>query len=360
MNCICLTAFRFAPAVLLSFTLTMGSAGFLFSQSAGQPIKGTVERVKVHGASLEGNLIGDSADRDVSIYFPPGYQTEPNRRYPAIYFLHGFTSSDTRWFSPTEGWMHVPTVMDKAFAQSGTREMIIVVPNAYNTFQGSMYSTSLTIGDWEGFITRDLVSYIDSHYRTIPRKESRGLAGHSMGGYGAMRIGMKYPEVFSSIYLLSPCCMWPYMSREQGRDRGSPAESVKRVADIAKADFGTKAQLASAAAWSPNPDNPPLFIDLPTKDGELQPMVAAKWTANAPLAMVDQYVPNLKRLTAIAFDAGDQDTSIAASIRELDEMLNVYRIPHDYEIYKGDHTNGIVERVVTKMIPFFTGHLSFQ
>ena len=72
-----------------------------------------------------------------------------------------------------------------------------------------MYSGSVTTGEFEQYIARDVVQYIDSHYRTIPKRTSRGLVGHSMGGYGASRIGMKHSDVFGSLYIMSPCCMAP-------------------------------------------------------------------------------------------------------------------------------------------------------
>jgi S-formylglutathione hydrolase len=313
----------------------------------------TVERIKVHGKGLEGNLSGDSPDRDVTVYLPASYKTARNQRYPVIYMLHGFTDSDDKWMGLKQHWINLPQILDKA-----KLEMIVVMPNAFTAFHGSMYSTSVTTGDWEGFIANELVAYVDSHYRTLAQSESRGLAGHSMGGYGAARIGMRHPEVFSSIYLLSPCCMMPNLNAPSNRTGPSRAEAVQTLADVEKADFGTKAQLASAAAWSPNPKNPPLFLDLPTKDGEPQPAVTARWAANAPLAMVDQYIPNLKRLKAIAFDAGTQDRSIAASIKVLDEKLVAYGVAHLYEAYEGNHTNKVGERIEMKMIPFFSTNLS--
>jgi len=88
-------------------------------------------------------------------------------------------------------------------------------------------------------------------------------------------------------------------------------------------------------------------------------MVAAKWAANAPLAMIDQYVPDLKRLHAIAIDAGAQDPSIAATVRTLDQILNRYQVPHTFKIYEGTHTSRIAERIETKMLPFFSQNLSF-
>jgi S-formylglutathione hydrolase len=315
---------------------------------------GTIERIKVHGKSLEGNLEGDSPDRDVSIYLPPSYKTAANRRYPVVYFLHGYTDSDDRWFGLVKSFVNLPAGIDKSLA-GGASEMIVVMPNAYTRYQGSMYSSSVVTGDWEAYIVKDLIGYIDSHYRTIPNAASRGLAGHSMGGYGTMRIGMKYPEVFSAIYALSPCCMIPNMNPAP-----SKAEGIHTMEDFNKADFGTKAQFASAAVWSPNPKNPPFFFDLPTKDGAVQGLVIAKWAANAPLAMVDQYLGNLKKLHAIAFDAGDKDTSIAATIKTLDGILNGYDLAHTFEIYPGTHVSGIQDRIETKTMLFFSKNLAFE
>jgi hypothetical protein len=137
------------------------------------------------------------------------------------------------------------------------------------------------------------------------------------------------------------------------------AEAVHSPEDVGKADFGTKVALASAAAWSPNPKNPPLFFDLPSKNGEVQPKIVAKWAANAPLAMVDQYITNLKRLHAFGFDAGAQDASIAATVKLLDEILNDYGVRHTFEIYEGTHTSRVAERLETKTLPFFSENLTF-
>jgi S-formylglutathione hydrolase len=327
---------------------------FALGETPAGKMQGAYQRIKVHGRSLEGNLEGDSPDRDVSVYLPPSYEKDRNRRYPVVYLLHGYTDSDDRWFGLVSHFINTPVAIDKAYA-AGAKEMIVVMPNAYTAFQGSMYSNSVTTGDWEAFIIRDLVSYVDGHYRTIPGAASRGLAGHSMGGYGTVRIGMKYPGVFSSLYLLSPCCMSP---RTNGNGLAK-AEAVKTFDDLAKADFGTKAAWASAAVWSPNPKNPPFFSDLPVKNGELQPDVLAKWAANAPLAMVDQYIPNLRSYKAIAMDVGDMDEPIATTVRSLDQALKTYGIAHTTEIYSGNHVNHVMDRVEQKMMPFFSEHLAF-
>jgi enterochelin esterase-like enzyme len=345
--------FRISGMVLCLTLAALGAAALLAQTDASAP-HGAVERIKVHGKSLEGNLEGDSPDRDVSIYLPPSYATERTRRYPVVYLLHGYTDRDDLWFG-LQHFINVPLVTDKALSSGTTREMILVMPNAYTAYQGSMYSNSPTTGDWETFVARDLVSYIDSHYRTLADVQSRGLAGHSMGGYGAVRIGMKNPDIFSSLYILSPCCMTANVNQ-----RPNPkAEAIHSPADLAQADFGTKAALASAAAWSPDPKNPPLFLDLPFKGDEVQPAIVAKWAANAPLAMIDQYISNLKKLHAIAMDAGDKDEPIASTVRTLDQILTSYDIPHTFEIYPGNHVSGISGRVETKLLPFFSKNLSF-
>jgi S-formylglutathione hydrolase len=231
--------------------------------------------------------------------------------------------------------------------------MILAMPNAYTIYQGSMFSNSATTGDWEAFIAKDIVEYMDSHYRTIPTRAGRGLAGHSMGGYGTIRIGMKYPQVFSSIYVLSGCCLTANLNpnpQSSGR-----AEALESPEEAKGAERGIATLLAEAAAWSPNPQNPPFYFDLPAKDGKIQAAVVARWVANAPLAMVDQYATNLKTLK-IGIDVGDKD-GLAASNRELNRVLNGYGIPTAFEVYDGDHTNHIVERVEKVVLPFFARNL---
>ena len=360
--------------VFFALVVSMAATVVLFPQTGSSVAsqKGRVERIKVHGESLEGNLEGDSPDRDVSIYLPPQYDTNPSVRFPVVYLLHGYTNSDDGWYGPTtrSGFQSagttLPAVADRAIASGSARDMILVMPNAQTVYQGSMYSNSVTTGNWEAYITQDLVSYVDTRYRTIPQRGSRGLAGQSMGGYGTIRIAMKYPDVFSSIYLMSACCLKPSLNPEgnwgslpwEHRWGLAGAEAVRIPADVPRADRGTMTVLAQAAAWSPNPKNPPFFFDLPSKDGTIHPDVEARWAANAPLAMIDQYVPNLRKLHAVGIDVGDKD-GLAGNNRELSRILTQYGVANTFELYDGDHTNRMALRVETKVLPFFSANLSF-
>jgi enterochelin esterase-like enzyme len=311
-----------------------------------------VERIKVHGVSLEGNLEGNSADREVMVFLPPGYREDGKRRYPVVYALHGYSIGAEQW----AGEIHVPQTLEGAFAL-GARGMIVVLPDSKTVHNGSMYSSSVTTGDFENFVAHDLVAHIDGNYRTLPRRESRGLAGHSMGGYGATRIGMKHADVFGALYIMSPCCL---SVRE-----APPAEieqalaAVKSPADSAKLNFFARATLATAAAWSPNPAKPPLYLDLPRADGVVLPEVLGRWAANSPLAFADQYVGNLRRYAGIALDVGDQD-GLRTDTAKLQAILQRYGIASTFEEYKGTHTSAVAVRFQNFVMPFFSKHLCFE
>jgi enterochelin esterase-like enzyme len=313
----------------------------------------SVERIKIHGFALEGNLEGNVVDREALVLLPPSYSEDSTRRYPVVYALHGYTIGAEQWSKE----IHVPQTVEGAFA-AGVRELIVVLPDSKTLHMGSMYSSSGTTGDFEAYVARDVVAYMDAHYRTIPARASRGLVGHSMGGYGAARIGMKHADVFGALYIMSPCCL-------SARDATVPFNgtsyealaAVKTAADTEKLPFGLRAQLAVGSAWSPNPQNPPLYLDLPV--GENEKSVLAKWAANAPLAFVDQYIDELRQYRVIAIDVGDQD-NLRTDAGTLHTLLESYGIVNSFEIYSGTHTSAVAFRFQDFVLPFFSKNLSFE
>ena len=219
-----------------------------------------------------------------------------------------------------------------------------------------MYSSSPTVGDFERYVARDLVSYVDAHYRTLADRNSRGLVGHSMGGYGATRIGMKHADVFGSLYIMSPCCLSPRGPGQPNSDLEKTLAAATSPEDLKGLPFGARAQLAAAAAWAPNPKTPPFFLDLPTKDGVPQPDVLARFAANAPLAFIDQWIGHLRRYRAVAIDVGDQD-GLRADAGKLHDALDRYGIANTFEMYPGTHTSRVADRFQNHVLPFFSRSL---
>ena len=327
------------------------STGVLAAESAAAgPVapSGVLTRVDVPGKSLAGNLSGDPAQREVLVYTPPGYATDTKHRYPVVYFLHGYAVT-AQFYANTMNW---PTTIDRAINEAHLQQMIVVMPDAYTPLGGSMYSSSVTTGNWESYVARDLVSYIDAHYRTIAKREARGLSGHSMGGYGTLRIGMKYPDTFVALYAMSACCLDP-----RGAGPGDASlEKLKSVAEVAATPILGRTTLAASAAWAPDAKRPPFFFDLPTVNGVAQKDVIAKYAANAPTEMVSKFAQQLKRYSAIAMDVGTNDTLLGSNAA-MDKALTSNGIKHTYQTYDGDHTNRVTLRFEKQVLPFFSEQL---
>lgn len=341
-----------STVILFSIVLLQGEVLAQSSPEKGTLDKGSLERTSVFSPSLEGNLQGNPAEREVFVYLPPGY-TDNDKRYPVIYFLHGYGVGAQIYI---DGVLLLPDSMDEAIS-AGAENFIVVMPDAFTRFGGSFYSNSPTIGDWESFVAKDLVSYIDGNYRTLPQRQSRGLSGHSMGGYGTLRIGMTYPNVFGALYAMSSGALI---------NRAPTADAVKEQLVRMAAGIETEersfvnSMQALASAWAPNPQNPPYYFDLPFDDkGESQPLVAEKWTTNSLLLTVDQNVPALKSFSAIMLDVGNED-SLEADNTQLDAVLTRLGVAHDYEIYEGTHGNRIGSRFADNVLSFFTKQLELK
>ncbi len=329
--------------------------------SAQQPAVGRLVADTVHAKSLEHNLYGDSPDRSMLVYLPPSYESSPNKRYPVIYLLHGFGGDERDW----AGYAPVKPAMDTLVRAGTVREMIVVMPNARNALDGSFYTNSATTGNWDDYISSDLVAFVDKKYRTIARPESRGLAGHSMGGYGTFAVGMRHAgDVYGALYALSGCCTQFSSNIGTSGATWAAVTATQSLADARKLGFIPKVYLALAAAFSPNPDVPPLFYDPPfVRNGEAWQSVDAvyrQWVEHAPLDMIASRATQLKRLRGFMFDVGLSDKLVSPSaLAAMDSELTRVGVQHTYETYDGDHGNRIWLRLSTRLLPFFSRTLDF-
>lgn len=304
------------------------------------------------------NTGGEDPNRKVSVYLPPNYDAS-TQRYPVIYYLHGFMGKDNIF-------PQMQKILDEGIARQKIKPFIFVQADQYTLFEGSFYSNSSLTGNWDEFESRELVEYMDKNYRTLANRESRGIAGHSMGGYGAFKIGMLHPEVFSSIYALSPGLL--AMVKEFGPNSNSfkEVQNVKTVEDLKKTYY-PKVLVAVGRAWSPNPNKPPFFCDFPfSYEGDkmiVNQPILEKWEANMPVYMVDKYADNLRKMTAIKLDWGRNDSPrFPVQIGMLSQRLENLGINHFSEEYIGDHGNKIWTmdgRVLNDLLPFFNDYLKF-
>ncbi len=323
-----------------------------------QTIKGTVITDSIYSKHLE-NQFGENPTRAVSVYLPPGYE-ESNLSYPVIYFLHGFIGDNTMLSYMSE-------ILDYAISAKRIRPFILVVPDQKTTYGGSFYSNSGVFGNWEDFTVYDLVDYMDKNYRTIPDKESRGITGHSMGGYGALKIAMHHPDVFNTVYAISPGALTIVREYGPNSDTFKELSTINTLEELNKTYFGS-VMVAFGRSWSPNPNKPPFYCDFPFEyEGDeltVHQDVLQKWYDNMPLHMIDENLENLQKLKAIKLDwgrnAGERFTIQCAMFSQRLENVG---IKHFAEEYIGTHVSDIYTeqgRIPQQILPFFDEYLKFE
>ncbi len=331
----------------------------------GQSQEGTFIYDQLYSASLE-NIGGEAATRRVSVYIPPGYDSSTDK-YPVIYYLHGITQSDSSLIAENK----IDKMLTKAIVEGKIRPLIFVMCDQYTLYRGSFYTNSSLTGNWSDFTAKDLVNYVDQKYRTLQNRESRGIAGHSMGGHGAIKLGMLFPDVFASVYALSPYVL--------ALEKNYAAEGVayKQAQMIKSRDtlitgfnyLNANAVVAIGRAFSPNAKKPPFYADLPytySADSLVVNLeVLNLWNKNLPNEMIKDYVAQLKSLKAIKLDWGRDDffTHIPPTSRTFSEKLDEFGINHFAEEYNGSHMDKIYTedgRFMNDMLPFFNIYLKFN
>ncbi len=138
-------------------------------------------------------------DGEYSIFLPPSYHREPGRRYPVVYFLHGMWNDHTSW--AVERYGGIPAQLEALMTSGRIPECLLVHPNGENSFYTDYLDGSRK---YEKMIAVDLIEHVESTYRVRSDRSSRALGGVSMGGYGALKIGLKYPDLYASVAGFSP------------------------------------------------------------------------------------------------------------------------------------------------------------
>ena len=320
-----------------------------------------VVSLELHSAKFANNKIGTSAIRKLAVYLPPGYR-ESTGRYPVIYFLPSPFESYRAAFDRNSA----QSLFDRAILAAVIPKFILVSVDMTTPLGCSWYVNSPVTGDWEDFMVQELVPYIDAQFRTLPHRDSRGIAGDFMGGYGAIRFGMRHPDVFGSVYALHPVGTGSGLLVMYSRPNWDLLSQARSLEDVRKDGLSTLFT-AIFQAHLPNPDRPPLFIDLQAhKVGEelvIDSRVTGRLRRNFFIeSMIADYADNLKSLRGLKFDwpRNDPNQDHVYANQALTHKLDEFGIRHEAEEYNGLWGHGVWGddgRMYTEVLPFFARHL---
>ena len=313
-----------------------------------RPVSPNITYVTHESEVLKGNALGDPHVRHFPVYLPPDYEKSPDKRYPVIFGLLGFTGSGimvlNRRFLTHPG---TDADLDDLIA-GGMPGAIYVFPDCLTSLGGSQYVNSSAVGRYQDYIVQELVPFIDSRFRT---NGLRGCIGGSSGGIGSFTLAALYPDVFQAFADHSgdsgfEICYLndiPKVVQAMARYDYDVASFVKQIPDIQPKDDDFNVVLnivAMSACYSPNPDVKPLGFELPfdVRTGRLFPEVWAKWLPHDPVRMVEPYADNLRKLRYRFVDCGTKDQfHLYTGSRQLHEQLDAHDIGHIYEEYDSDH-----------------------
>lgn len=337
--------FHSSAAVVVLWLIVLIGQTIAFAQ------EGTLERSEIASPALE-NLIDDPTTRPFYIYLPPGYQTGEDY-YPTVYVLHGF-------FGNAESMTNIVLTIDSMIQSGDIGEMIFVFPDGSNHFNGSMYATSETIGDYETYIETDLVNHIDANYRTIAHRRSRGITGFSMGGWGSMRFAVKYPETFSVVVAQAGAYdldseWW------QGLSTSAASANPQDWAEYNQVFAFSQFVFALSAAANPNPANPPFFLDRTHEivDGQVE-VDPERWQRMLGMDTVngflDDYLSQPVQLEAIKLVHGTTDGVVPVSqAQRMDAVLTERNVDHVYVEHGGEHIF-----IPEESLQFMSDNLDFE
>jgi S-formylglutathione hydrolase FrmB len=317
------------------------------------PLKGAFARERIDSVALRGNPLDDPHERTAWVYTPPGYNADEARRYPTIYFLHGYLGRvDGLWnwvgFQPS-----VPQYIDECFSDSSVEPAIVVLVDAWTKIGGSQYLNSPATGRYLDYLAEDVVRTIDDRYRTIPDRDHRALSGKSSGGYGAMVATMLRPDVFSAFashsgdcgfeqcYLFDvSACARALRDLYDGSWERFFDDFFSRPARILNASDPDHVLIniyAMAAAYSPENDG---SVSLPFDEQTLRfrDDVWRRWQELDPVRLVAGKLDVLRSLRGIWLDAGRRDDYyLDLGAEAISSQLDAAGIEHHFELFDGFH-----------------------
>jgi len=304
---------------------------------------------RVESAHLQGNLLQDPSERDLFVYLPPGYE-DSECRYPTAYLLHAFgENAEQLVYPPTDGLRWKPPiedVLDPVFGRMGTAPMIVVIPDGATRYGHGQWVDSPVNGNFEKYVLHDVVAHVDDNYRTLPDSRSRGVFGFSSGGFGAWNLASRNPDTFGALAMLSGDSFFDVTHKMFLYDY---LNSIwpEAPAGLVEGNDLSSVVYACSACYSPNPDNPPFYVDLPVAfpSGELIQEVWDRWLSFDPVVNWRGRLDNLCKLNGILVDVGcNDDAYLQWGHRLLSHRLREAGVAHEATENTGNHGGRTRER----------------
>jgi len=331
---------------------------------AVEPPHGTVVTEHLLSAKLRDTRTGLDPNRTIKVYLPPGYAGS-GQAYPVVYFCHSLNWSAEQVFA--DG--NLAKLLERGIDRKTVPPFILVAADYSTPTLGSWYENSTTTGQWLDFTVEELVPFIDRNFRTIRHRDSRGLAGDFVGGYGAVKLAMLYPDIFSSAYAMHLVGTGTGIEPAHSRLDWNKIHQAKSFQELETNGFA-RPFVAMCQAYLPNPSRPPLYCDFMVEfeKGKAQVNMTNvnHWQSRF---LLDHLLPenceNLRKLRGLAFDWARYDPNVdhvysaQAFTRKLDEL----GIEHEAEEYRGDPwSQNWTEygRFYSRVLPFFARYLVFQ
>jgi S-formylglutathione hydrolase FrmB len=307
--------------------------------------QGTVVSLLHESNVLKNNPLGDKYAREVIVYLPPGY--DETRNYPTVYALTGFTGRGRMMLNDSAFAPNFAERMDKLIGNGKIKPMIAVLPDCFTHYGGSQYINSSATGDYEDYLIKEIVPFVDENFSTVKDKNARAVMGKSSGGYGALVLAMRRADVFGLACSTSGDCYFemcyqPDFAKAFRAIGGDPNSIVEKMWDEeakkGKHDFDALNVIGMSACYSPNGTNFDLPFDLET--GEIRADIWQKWLAHDPVRLVERYAENLKSLRLLFIDAGTRDEfNLDIGARVLGDRLKKFDVPFKHEEFDDGHFN---------------------
>lgn len=311
-----------------------------------RPISPNITYITHESEVLRGNALGDPHIRRFPVYLPPGYEESPDKRYPVIFGLMGFTGGGIMFLNRRFQNPGYDSDLDDLIA-GGMPGVIFVFPDCVTSLGGSQYVNSSAVGRYQDYIVQELVPLIDSRFRT---NGLRGCIGGSSGGIGSFTLAALYPDVFQAFAdhsgdsAFDQCYLYdiPAFVTAIAKYDYDVAAFIRQIPSIQPkgSDFDMILNfVAMSACYAPNPDAPMGFeMPFDVYSGKLFPEVWAKFLQHDPVHMVERYADNLRKLRYRFVDCGTKDQfHLYLGSRQLHEQLEAHNIDHIYEEYDSDH-----------------------